>query len=89
MLFLLRVLAFLGVYWVLRRLLGFFAGKPAKPARPDREGTVHTNTVKDPVCGMYMDPRLAIRLQRKDGDVYFCSEECRTRFLSEPTGKGK
>jgi YHS domain-containing protein len=39
--------------------------------------------VKDPVCGMYMDPRLAIRLRRQqEGDLYFCSEECRRRYLS-------
>ena len=38
--------------------------------------------VKDPVCGMYMDPRLAIRHSGKEGDVFFCSDECRQRYLN-------
>ena len=88
MLFLARILAFLGVLWVLQRLLGFFIGKSAKPARPEREGATPTNTVKDPVCGMYMDPRLAIRLQRTGGDIFFCSEECRRKYLDGKANPG-
>jgi len=44
-----------------------------------------SDTVKDPVCGMYMDPRLAIRLEFKNGSFYFCSDECRQKFLSKPS----
>lgn len=39
--------------------------------------------VRDPVCGMYMDPRLAVRMEVKTGSVYFCSDECQRKFLSE------
>jgi YHS domain-containing protein len=39
--------------------------------------------VKDPVCGMYMDPRLAIRLPNRKGDIFFCSEACRRRYEEE------
>lgn len=39
--------------------------------------------VKDPVCGMYLDPRLAIRDEMK-GTYYFCSEQCRDQFMSNP-----
>lgn len=38
--------------------------------------------VKDPVCGMYMDSRLAIRLQRNRDDIYFCSETCKQKYLN-------
>lgn len=80
---LLRILVYIVVsWWVLRRIIGFFLRKPAKPANSGPEGTAPQDTVKDPVCGMYMDPRLAIRLTRKEGDVFFCSEECRRRYLS-------
>lgn len=85
MLFLLRVLAFLGVLWLVRWFLGILTGRPARPARPNSDGTAPTDTVKDPVCGMYMDPRLAIRLQRREGDLFFCSEECRSRYVSKPS----
>jgi YHS domain-containing protein len=88
LLFLARILAFLGVLWVLQRLLGFFFGKSAKPAKPDGAGTAPTNTVKDPVCGMYMDPRLAIRCQHEGKDIFFCSEECRRKYLDGKANPG-
>ena len=39
------------------------------------------NMVRDPVCGMYMDQRLAVAYEKKNGVFYFCSEECKNRFL--------
>jgi uncharacterized protein len=88
LLFLMRILAFLGVLWMLRRILGLFLGKAVRPARPDPGRTAPTNTVKDPVCGMYMDPRLAFPLQHKGEEVFFCSEECRQKYLNGPTAQG-
>jgi len=81
LLFLMRLLAFLGVLWMLRRILGLFLGKTVKPSRPDPGKMAPTNTVKDPVCGMYMDPRLAVPLQYKGKELFFCSEECRQKYL--------
>jgi YHS domain-containing protein len=79
---LLRILAVLGLIWlVLRRLRGFV---PVRHARPDPAGNSPQNTVRDPVCGMYMDPRLAIRVKDGDNDLFFCSEECRRRHLGKP-----
>ncbi len=69
MLFLLRLLAFLGVLWLLRRILGLFLGTAVRPARQDPGKVAPTNTVKDPVCGMYLDPRLAFPLQDKGEKV--------------------
>jgi YHS domain-containing protein len=43
--------------------------------------------VKDPVCGMYMDPRLAVTHRKNGGVFYFCSEECKRKFLEIPPGK--
>ena len=85
MLYLLRFLAFLGILWMVRKLLGSFF---VKSRRPTSSGTAQTNTktqaptstVKDPVCGMYMDPRLAIR----SGDDFFCSEDCLHRHTENP-----
>jgi uncharacterized protein len=40
--------------------------------------------VRDPVCGMHLTEGLAVT-QRQDGEVlYFCSEECRERFVGTP-----
>ncbi len=41
--------------------------------------------VKDPVCGMYMDFRLAIPFENRKEAFYFCSEECKNKYLGKPT----
>jgi uncharacterized protein len=83
---LLRFLLIIVALWLLRRFLGSLVGEPLyrknrsqsdKPAPPSR-------MVKDPVCGMYMDARLAVEVQNKGGYFYFCSDECRNKFLAQP-----
>ena len=44
--------------------------------------------VKDPVCGMYMDSRLAVRLEGDKEVLYFCSEDCRKKYLKKPPDEG-
>lgn len=44
--------------------------------------------VKDPVCGMYMDSRLAVQVHSQDAVIYFCSEECKEKFLAQSPGEG-
>jgi YHS domain-containing protein len=82
MLILLRILAVLGILWILRRILAMFAGNQGTSTKPASGEAEVSKTVKDPVCGMYMDPRLAIRMQHTEGDLFFCSEECRRRYLA-------
>ena len=42
--------------------------------------------VRDPVCGMYLDPSLAFRCDRRQQqELYFCSDECRKKFLAAPS----
>jgi YHS domain-containing protein len=75
------LLLVLGLY-LLRRFLATLMGAP-KP-RPERD--IHNpakNMVKDPVCGMYLDTRLAIQVSNKEGMVYFCSEECRKKYANK------
>ncbi len=87
MLFLMRLLAFIGVLWLLRRIMGLFLGKTAKTDPRQAGRSASTVTVKDPVCGMYMDPRLALCLQEKGTEVYFCSETCRQKYVSNQAGR--
>jgi YHS domain-containing protein len=44
--------------------------------------------VKDPVCGMYMDARLAIKLEKRSEVVHFCSEECKNKYINKSSGEG-
>jgi Cu+-exporting ATPase len=43
------------------------------------------HTVKDPVCGMDVDPHTAKhRAEHAGRTYYFCSEGCRTKFMASP-----
>jgi hypothetical protein len=37
---------------------------------------------------MYMDSRLAIRMEDRNDIIYFCSEECRKKYLEGSSGAG-
>ena len=82
--FFVRALLIVFALWVLRRVLGMLFGEPQKQDQTRREDKrISSNkTVRDPVCGMYMDPRLAVRLEGKNETFYFCSDECRKKYLA-------
>ena len=71
------VLTILIVVRLLRRL--YDARRLHIPTAQAPQG-VRSTTVKDPVCGMYLDPRLAIRLEQNNGVFFFCSDSCRQKF---------
>ena len=42
-------------------------------------------TVKDPVCGMDIDPATAAASEEHEGKTYyFCSHACHERFKADP-----
>src|SRR5579871_3626804 len=48
-------------------------------------GEPATGLVKDPVCGMTVDPRTAKHRAEHGGQTYhFCSARCRERFAADP-----
>jgi Cu+-exporting ATPase len=46
---------------------------------------------KDPICGMTVDEATALKAERDGQTFYFCSEDCRKKFLAgaEPTSGGE
>ncbi len=53
----------------------------------DHPGATATDagTVRDPVCGMMVDPATTPHQARHDGNDYaFCSDGCRRRFIADP-----
>jgi uncharacterized protein len=80
-----RLLALIAILWVLRRLLGSFLGlsRPKPSDAGSRSEDTSNNMVKDPVCGMYMDSRLAVQLENRKESFYFCSEECKNKYLGK------
>jgi YHS domain-containing protein len=88
-----RILRFL--FWVLivswsvsllRRLLGSVMTPPNRRDEPldVPANTVARKLVRDPVCGMHIVENLALMERNGGQNVFFCSEECRSKFLGEP-----
>ncbi len=59
--------------------------KPSyKTKKTRREGSPSPGVkrlVKDPVCGVYIQEDMAVKLYYKGQTYYFCSKECRDEFL--------
>ncbi len=81
---LLRILLFVLAVWLIKRILTALMGTFRRTDSRVNAQNPTKNMVKDPVCGMYMDSRLAIRLENRKGIFYFCSEDCRKKFLEAP-----
>jgi YHS domain-containing protein len=82
--FFLRFFLIILALWFLRRALGFLlgAGRPEDNQQRQPNAGAKGDTVRDPVCGMYMDPRVAVRVDEGRGSFYFCSNECKEKFLA-------
>jgi uncharacterized protein len=83
-----RILFLVFVVWLVRRFLATILRAFKRPGPTSNATGTRNLMVKDPVCGMYMDSRLAIRLQSKNEVLYFCSEECRKKYLDINKGEG-
>ena len=82
---LVRILIYILAIWILVKLLTSFLTKNKTAASKKKKSALGGNMVKDPVCGMYMDPRLAVKHETKTGVFYFCSEKCKDKFLQAPS----
>ena len=74
------------IYWAARSLwrdLKASAYHKKKPASSSTPPQVTDKLVKDPVCGVYCAKRSAYTAIWKGKVYYFCSEECRQKFLAE------
>jgi YHS domain-containing protein len=76
------VFMFLTVLRGLRIFLAAFLGKPAPGSRPPapRDGEM----IRDPVCGTWVDRRLALPARREGQVVPVCSEKCRAALEALP-----
>lgn len=48
--------------------------------------TESKTVTKDPICGMTVDAATAIHAERDGETFYFCSDQCRQKFLSKSAG---
>jgi len=90
MTFIVRMLRYL--VWVLVlswvvRLLGRLVAQMgsgatgAKPYVDVPNDAVTKKLVRDPVCGIHLSEGLALPLRQGSETVYFCSAECREKYL--------
>jgi uncharacterized protein len=79
---LLRLLLFVSLFWLVNRLWSSFARASKRTGADKKAPAPRNNMVKDPVCGMYMDPGLAFRLEKRDEVFFFCSEKCKTEYTT-------
>ena len=68
---------------MLGRLVSQMGGGAARP-QPYVDVTnevVSKKLVRDPVCGIHISEGLALPLQQGNETIFFCSAECRNRYL--------
>lgn len=83
--FLLRILfIFIAVFGVMSLLRGALTPQRSGTDRsgPQDRGERTGKLMKDPVCGTYVPAETALTARSDSGTNYFCSEECRRKFLA-------
>lgn len=53
---------------------------------PSRDGSLTTTSTLDPICGMAVDESSALHEERDGKTFYFCSDQCRKKFLATIAG---
>ena len=59
------------------------AGYTRTPGGAPSGGSQTVPLVRDPVCGTFVVPARAVTLGAGASRLYFCSERCRDRYVSE------
>jgi len=77
-----RILALSLIIWLVRQMIAAIMG--SGKAHTKKSSLKETGLmVRDPVCGMYLDSSLAICHDEHDKPVYFCSADCKSKYLAE------
>jgi hypothetical protein len=64
---------------VLRVLRVLFAGRSPQPGSERYPGAIEGEMVRDPICGTWIDRRLALAARSSGEWVPVCSEKCRAQ----------
>lgn len=89
--FLLSLFAILAAFLLLRSLLAplvsavvsILSPAPAPPPAPRESAAAKpaSELKKDPVCGAFISPELALTEKYQGQTMHFCSKKCRDEFL--------
>ncbi len=79
--FMLRLLILIGAIYLLYKMIT--GEKRHKTKEEVEEKAKVGEMVKDPVCGTYVSVESDIRVRDGEKVYYFCSYECRDKFLKQ------
>ncbi len=79
-----RLLILLGVIYLGYR---FLKSMITAGHRPAETGQIDDIMVKDPYCQVYFPRRNGVHLHSEGQDLYFCSAECKEKYLAERSGR--
>ena len=83
-----KILILLGVGYLLYRAMKswmFPDARPPKNVSAKRAGQIDDVMIKDPYCETYFPRRDAVHLNLSGNDLYFCSKECRDKYMARQT----
>jgi uncharacterized protein len=81
-----RLILLAAIIYILFRWLRRSASPPPKPRSFEPPpGQNVEEMVQDPVCGTWVPVGQAVSLPRGKQTLYFCSHECREKFLDKGT----
>ena len=87
-----RLLIFIAIIYIVYKVLKSWMLKhlPAAGGPPDSDrapAEIDDVMVKDPYCEVYFPKRKGIQLKVKGEDLYFCSPECRDKFIESKSNQ--
>ena len=83
-----RFLIYCGLAYLIYRLvkaLVFAKSQPPRTAGPQNVGQIDDIMVKDPYCETHIPKKDSVHLKVSGEDLYFCSSECRDKYLARPS----
>jgi len=85
-----RLLVLLGLLYLCYRFLKSWVLKEKSSQKVvfgKKSGEIDDVMVQDPLCGIYFAKRDGVSLNIGGKDLYFCSTECKEKFLEKQAGK--
>jgi len=76
------ILIFVLIY-IISRLFREVFGRRKKDRYKNRNGEIVDEMVQDPVCKVYVPRRGAVRRISHGEELFFCSNECAKKYLSD------
>lgn len=86
-----RLLIFIAIIYIVYKALKSWMLKNLPAAGPPVSGRASAEIddvmVKDPYCEVYFPKRKGIQLRVKGENLYFCSPECRDKFIESKSNQ--